>query len=122
MGGGRKSMIKEISGKNDLKNCLKVFRDCFRIVGDEFELNKDSYPTHPSFMVFRWLREKGVRFFGFVVGKVHVGFVAVKKANENAYYMEKLAVLPEDTYKGYGMDWWSLCLIASETMMGRKIY
>lgn len=33
---------------------------------------------------------------------VYIGFVAIEKANNEIYYMEKLAILPEYRHKGYG--------------------
>jgi len=100
-------MIKEISSENDLKNNVKVIRDSFRTVAIEFNLNKKNSPTHPSFVTFRQLNElkrKGTRFFGFFIDNLYIGFVAIEKADENTFYMEKLAVLPEHRHRGYGRE------------------
>ena len=33
-----------------------------------------------------------------------MGFVAIEKADENLYYLEKLSVLPEYRHNGYGKE------------------
>jgi ribosomal protein S18 acetylase RimI-like enzyme len=43
-----------------------------------------------------------VLLFVLFSGDRQVGFVAIEKADNNLYYMEKLAVLPEYRHKGYG--------------------
>ena len=100
-------MIKEILSENDLKNSVKIIRTSFKTVAVEFNLNRNNSPTHPSFMTLRQLRElkrRGVRFFGFFKDNLYIGFVAIEKADESTYYMEKLAVLPEQRHRGYGRE------------------
>ena len=100
-------MIKEILSENDIKNSVKVIRDSFRTVAVEFNLNRNNSPTHPSFMTLRQLRDlkrRGGKFFGFFKDNLYIGFVAIEKADENTYYMEKLAVLPEQRHRGYGRE------------------
>ena len=89
-------MIREISTESELRKSVKVIRDSFRTVAVEFKLNRENCPTHPSFITLNQLTElknKGTKFFGYFVENIQIGFVAVEKANENIYYMEKLAVL-----------------------------
>jgi len=41
-------------------------------------------------------------FFGGFLGETQIGFVAIEKAGENLYYMERLAVLPRHRHHGHG--------------------
>lgn len=98
-------MIREITDARDMKNSVKIIADSFKTVADEFNLTKKNCPTHPSFISFKKLKEskdKGLRLFGFFENNKQVGFVAIEKATNILYYLEKLAVLPEFRHKGYG--------------------
>ncbi len=98
-------MIRETLKENELINSVKVIRDAFKTVAIEFKLNKNNCPTHPSFLTIKQLNElkkKGTRFFGLFLNDLQIGFVAIEKADEDTFFMEKLAVLPEYRHKGYG--------------------
>jgi len=96
--------IREIQNEHDIKNSVAVIRDSFRTVAIEFGLNELNCPTHPSLMTLDKLLEleKKARLFGLFLANVQVGFVAIEKADDTLYYMDKLAVLPEYRHKGYG--------------------
>ncbi len=97
-------VIREISD-DELTKSARVIRDSFRTVAVEFGLTRENCPTHPSFTSVKQLRElkdKGLRFFGLFLGDRQVGFVAIEKADDNLYYMEKLAVLPGHRHKACG--------------------
>ena len=97
--------IREIVGDGELKDSARIVRNSFRTIALEFGLTRENCPTHPSFITVRQLRrlkEKGLIFFGLFLHEVQVGLVAVEKAEESLYYMEKLAVLPAYRHKGYG--------------------
>jgi len=96
--------IREIKGEPDLKSSVEVIRDSFRTVAAEFKLTQDNCPTHPSLITLDKLLEleKKARLFGLFLANVQVGFVAIEKADDTLYYMDKLAVLPEYRHKGCG--------------------
>jgi ribosomal protein S18 acetylase RimI-like enzyme len=96
--------IKGIGSRHDLENSLKVIRDSFKTVAVEFGLNKDNCPTHPSLITLDKLLElkNKAELFGLFLNKGQVGFVAVEKADDGVYYLDKLAVLPEYRHRGYG--------------------
>ena len=102
-----KPMTREITDAEELINSVRVIRDSFKTVALEFNLTKKNCPTHPSFVTIRQLKQlrtKGLTFFGLFLSDRQAGFVAVEKADENLYYMEKLAVLPEHRHKGFGTE------------------
>ncbi len=98
-------MIKEITDDSGLKESVEVIRDSFITVANGFGLNKDNCPSNPAFISLKKLRElrkKGIRTFGLFCDSRQVGFVALEKASDAVYYMEKLAVLPEYRHRGFG--------------------
>jgi len=91
--------IREIRNEHDLKNSVKVIRDSFKTVAVEFKLTQDNCPTHPSLTTLDKLLElkNKARLFGLFLNDAQVGFVAIEKAVDTLYYLDKLAVLP--TYR-----------------------
>jgi len=96
--------IKEINSRRDLDNSVEVIRESFETVALEFGLNQDNCPTHPSLITLDKLLElKGkAKLFGLFLKDRQVGFVAVEKADDMVYYLDKLAVLPDCRHKGCG--------------------
>jgi ribosomal protein S18 acetylase RimI-like enzyme len=96
--------IIEITGE-EMDNSVNIIRRAFGTVAAEFSLTTENCPNHPAFITpeqLSQLRAKGLRFFGIFINNRQVGFVAVEKADDTLYYMEKLAVLPEYRHSGYG--------------------
>ena len=95
--------IRKIEVPN--QDCVHVIRDAFITVADEMRLTRQNAPTNPAFLEMEALQamaDKGVVFFGSFQDGNLVGFVAIEKADEDVYYMEKLAVLPAYRHHGYG--------------------
>jgi ribosomal protein S18 acetylase RimI-like enzyme len=42
------------------------------------------------------------KLFGLFLNNMQVGFVAIEKADDRVYYLDKLAILPGFRHKGYG--------------------
>jgi ribosomal protein S18 acetylase RimI-like enzyme len=85
--------------------CVKVIRNSFITVANHFNLTKENAPTNPAFIEIDALNkmyEKNIDMFIVLENDVYIGFVAIEKANNEIYYMEKLAILPEYRHKGYG--------------------
>lgn len=98
-------MIREITNKTEMIQSVEVIRAAFKTVADEFYLTKENSPTNPAFINFdklESLREKDIKFFGLFENDKLIGFVAVEKADDSIYYLEKLAVLTEHRHKGHG--------------------
>lgn len=98
-------VFKQVKDDAELEQCVDVIRKSFRTIAEEFNLTAANAPTNPAFIKFDNLlkmKEKGITMFAVFHEDTQVGFVAVEKANEDTYYMEKLAVLPEFRHRGYG--------------------
>jgi ribosomal protein S18 acetylase RimI-like enzyme len=96
--------IKEINSQYDFKNSVKVIRKSFKTVAVEFGLNERNCPTHPSFITLDKLLDlkSKAKLFGLFLNSTQIGFVAIEKADDKVYYLDKLAVLPEFRHRGYG--------------------
>jgi len=98
-------IFKQVSEDSELEKCAEVIRNSFITVAKDFNLTIDNAPTNAAFIKLENLikmREKGIAMFSVYNEKEQVGFVAIERANENVFYMEKLAVLPKHRHKGYG--------------------
>ena len=103
--GAMSLVFKQIKEDAELEKCVAVIRESFLTVAEEFNLTPENAPTNPAFINLgdlQKMREKGIIMFGVFHEDTQVGFVAVEKANDDTYYMEKLAVLPEFRHRGYG--------------------
>jgi len=101
-----KTTIREVT-KDQLIKSAQIIRDSFKPVAIEFSLTKDNCATHASFIKVRQLYklwDRGIKLFGIFLSDRQIGFVAIEKADENLYYMEKLAILPEYQHNNYGAE------------------
>jgi ribosomal protein S18 acetylase RimI-like enzyme len=115
--------IREINSRHDLENSIDVIRESFRTVAVEFGLNEDNCPTHPSLITLDKLLElKGkAKLFGLFLNDRQAGFVAVEKAGDSIYYLDKLAVLPGYRHKGYGQKIVEFVVTYVQDQGGQKV-
>ncbi len=88
-----------------LDECAEIIRDSFITVANDLMLTKENAPTNPAFIdtaALRKMYDKQLDMFAVTEENVTVGFVAIEKAADDTFYMEKLAVLPAFRHKGYG--------------------
>ncbi len=98
-------MIKEITSTEDIRSSVCVIRKSFATVAEEFGLTPTNCPSNAAFIDESdlWkMREKGSVLFGFFTDTLQEGFVALRKASESLFYLEKLAVLPSVRHRGIG--------------------
>lgn len=97
--------FKQVSEDEELNKCLDVIRTSFLTVAGEFKLTIENAPTNPAFIGINHLvkmRQKGIAMFAVYHEDIQIGFVAIEKAKDDTYYMEKVAVLPEFRHRGFG--------------------
>lgn len=97
--------VNKIFSTIEIRNSTHVIRNSFRTVAKEFDLTRKNCPTHPSFITTKQLlnlKKKGLSFFGGYLDEVQIGFIAIEKADMTLYYLEKLAILPDQRHYGYG--------------------
>jgi ribosomal protein S18 acetylase RimI-like enzyme len=96
-------IIKRIT--NNYDQVVSVIRDSFITVAQDFNITKENAPTNPAFIeqeAILKMTKNGIEMYGLYEDYRLVGFVALEKANEEVYWLEKLAILPEFRHKGYG--------------------
>ena len=96
--------IRDIINPGEIRSSLEVIRASFRTVAEELGLTEGNCPAHASFITLDKLNElnKRAHFTGLYQGGRQVGFVAIEKADNGVYYLDKLSVLPQHRHKGYG--------------------
>jgi ribosomal protein S18 acetylase RimI-like enzyme len=117
--------IRKIKGEYDeCEECAGVIRNSFITVAGEFNLTRENAPTNPAFSGTDSLikmKEKGIEMYGAYKDGRCIGFVAVEKADEAVFYMERLAVLPEYRHNGYGKELMDFVFDFVRNSGGRKV-
>ena len=117
-------VIREISAEEGLEDSVRVIRDSFRTVADEFGLTRENCPTHPSFITAEQLddlRIRKVKLFGQFLDEMQIGFISIEKVDKNLYYIEKLAVLPDCRHNGYGTRLVEFALNYARNNKGKEV-
>jgi N-acetylglutamate synthase-like GNAT family acetyltransferase len=89
----------------DINILADMIQDAFLDVAERFGLTPQNSPTHPSNCRAEWLlREmnRGVAFYILENEGQPAGCVALEQINDEVYYLERLAVLPQERRKGFG--------------------
>ena len=82
-----------------------LIRAAFIDVARRFAITPENTPKHPSNCTAQWLveaMEKGVCFYRMDSGETLCGCVALERAGDDVFYLERLAVLPRFRRQGLG--------------------
>ncbi len=96
--------IRKITG-SDIAASAEIVRRSFKTVAEELHLTPDNAPTNGAFLKDKKLMDDclmGIRMFGLFEGAAQAGFMAIEQHDSTAYYLEKLAVLPQYRHRGFG--------------------
>lgn len=116
-------IIREVS-MEELDECASVIRQAFGTVAEEFGLNEKNAPTNGAFLKTERLlaeREKGFIQYGLITDGAIAGYVQLERANDETYYIEKLAVLPKNRHAGYGRKLLDFAADKIRELGGKKI-
>ena len=94
-----------ICTKEDSRILAEIIRKSFQGVAERFGLTEENAPRHPSNCTVDWVQkdmERGVTYFAIENRNRVVGCVALQRANSEACYLERLAVLPNHRRRGFG--------------------
>jgi GNAT superfamily N-acetyltransferase len=99
--------FKVIANEEEFVECARVIRAAYLTVAAEFNITEQNAPTYAAFNTVEKLKNeinKPVRLFGLFDGGKQVGCVALERSHDekNVFFLERLAVLPEERHKGYG--------------------
>ncbi|HOJ80029.1 MAG TPA: GNAT family N-acetyltransferase, partial [Clostridiales bacterium] len=95
--------IREVN--DEFEEWASVIRNSFATVAEEFRITRENAPTNPAFAEadsLEQMKVKGVSMYGAYLDWQRVGFVAIERADDDRWYMERLAVLPEYRHRGIG--------------------
>jgi GNAT superfamily N-acetyltransferase len=93
------------AGEPDGDVLAEVIRRAYTDVAVRFGLTPGNCPRHPSNCTAAWIREdcaRGVRYFLLAGPGGALGCVALEQADEETWYLERLAVLPHARRRGRG--------------------
>lgn len=116
--------IREVSSESDLEESLRTVKTSFLTVAKDFNLTEKDNPSNPAFTNIANLKEmkvNGVKMYGLYVGIKQKGFVAIEKANDEIFYMERLAVHPTSRHKGYGRNLIDFVVEYAKQNGGKKV-
>ena len=100
-------VIRPLRVARDFDIAAATVRRTFATVAAKFNLTRGNCPTHPSFVdaerLLKLLDSEGV-FFGAFSSNTMIGTVAIEPSKDDPgiWYIEKLAVLPENRTTGFG--------------------
>lgn len=90
---------------DDLNTALRIIRNSFATVADEFHLTKENCPGHTAFIALEKLKIKydsGECMYIYYADSVPVGFFSLKQLDIETWELDHLAVLPEYRHRGIG--------------------
>lgn len=96
-----------VQSATEIAQCAELLRQAFGTVAREFGLTESSAPTNPAFITESKLVEylkKPVALYGLLADDQLIGCVATERSRQDSgtYYIERLAVRPEQRHNGYG--------------------
>ena len=99
--------ISELRAEAELLQCVALLRAAFGTVAKEFGLTEVNAPTNAAFTTIGNLQihlQNEMTSYGMFFALKMVGCVAVKKSKADAlvFYIERLAVAPDERHRGYG--------------------
>ena len=97
--------IRQIVDEAELRNSVNVIRESFITVARQFKLTRENAPTNAAFIQLKDLlkmKEKDIHLFGVYKDEIQIGFFTIEQTDNDLYYLNKFAVLPDYRHNGYG--------------------
>ena len=99
--------IRQAEIQKDIGDLQDILQKSNKTVADEFNFTKENAPTNPAYITEQRLSESfdaGIEFYVCSIHNKKVGCIAIEedKDNENNYFIERLAVLPEYRHNKIG--------------------
>lgn len=95
---GTKDCSIRTAGAEDINILTEVIRTAFRDVADCFGITPENCPRHPSNCTVEWARrdmDRGVVYCILNTENDAAGRVALERAGEEEWYLERPAVFPD---------------------------
>lgn len=119
-------MIRKVTDEKELMKSLPVIHQAFKTVADDMKLTMENCPAHPSFLSKKKLvalYHSDTECYQLLEDNKQIGFLVIEKSpvEENTFYIEKLAVLPECRHHGYGKQLMQFAMERVKSLDGEKI-
>jgi len=91
--------------REDIVVLVETIRKSFQDVAERFGLTQENCPSHPSNCAEDWIQQemdRGINYFIIENEDLVAGCVALERANSEVCYLERLGVLPNQRYQGFG--------------------
>jgi GNAT superfamily N-acetyltransferase len=118
--------IIEVVSETDREQIIHIIKRSYATVAAEFGLTSENAPTNPAFLTreqFHKHLNKEVALFGLKRDDMFLGCVAIEQSakEKECYYLERLAVLPEERHQGFGRQLLDFAVQAVRDRKGRRI-
>ncbi len=113
-----------LADSTDIPILSALIRTSFRSVAERFALTPENCPKHPSNCTDGWIQgdiERGVTYYILEHRGVPAGCVALEKAGSDLFYLERLAVLPEERQRGFGRTLVEHVLAEARNLDGKQV-
>ena len=90
---------------SDIPVSAQIIRVAFAAIALDYGITQGDYPAHSAFLEEEALMDElrgGAWMIGLFEGGLQAGFLSLRPHGEGAFYLERLAVLPQCRHKGYG--------------------
>jgi len=119
-------MIKKVCIQDDFTVLGKLLNEAFSTVANEFGLTKENGPTNNAFITAEELKSQlteNREFYVYREMDKTVGFIAIEKSlsTPGTFYIEKLAVLPDERHSGIGILLMDFASNRIEELGGKRI-
>ena len=118
-------MIEELEVEGKAEEIAKLLRNAFGTVAEDFNFTIEDAPTNPAFIseeeLLKASANKRIRYFGYFCNSILVGCYALEQVDDTLFYLERLAVRPEERHKGIGRELVLHAFDFVKVMKGEKI-
>ncbi len=90
---------------DDAEQIALIVSQANKDVADQFDINFENNPKHPSFYTKDWVLSdfnRGEEYFLCLVNNVCAGCIAFEQPNPDTAYLNRLSVLPKYHHSGIG--------------------
>lgn len=118
--------ITYVNPGSDLSTVVEVLNVSHGTVAREFGFTKETNPTNNAFIDESTLKsqlDKGIHLYAMIMDSKMVGCIAIEKSKKepDAFYIEKVSVVPEFRNQGLGVKLMDFAMLKIKESGGRSI-
>ncbi len=108
----------------DFDDCCAVIRAAFKDSAKEYGFTKENYPSSGAFITTEKLfeyKKAGTKMYAAFIDDDAVAYVQLLKGENNVFYFQKFAVLPEHQQTGIGRALIDFCKSKVKSLGGTSL-